>query len=178
VDVIDAEDYRITAVPVDHGTPSRGYCFEEKERLKFLEKKALKMGVGPGPQRGKLTHKQDISVNGKTIKWQDVTEVVKGKKIVISGDTAPCGEIEKIAEGADLLIHESTFGDDRVDEAAEFKHTTAAQAAQIAKKAGVKKLVLIHFSPRYKNVKPLLEEAKKIFPNTVLAEDGMKLVVK
>lgn len=177
-EVVDAKEYRVVSVPVSHGTPARGYCFEEKERLKFLEAKAMKMGVGPGPQRGKLTHKQNISINGRTIKWQDVTEVVPGKKIVISGDTLPCEEIEKLAKGADLLIHESTFGSDRTDEAHEYYHTTAAQAAQIAKKAGVKKLVLIHFSPRYKNVKPLLEEAKKVFPNTVLAEDGMKVVVK
>ena len=178
MDVIDANEYRVVSVPVRHGTPSVGYCFEEKERLKFLEAKAMKMGVGPGPQRGRLTHKQNISIDGKTIKWKDVTEEVPGQKIVISGDTLPCEEIEKLAQGADLLIHESTFGSDRTEEAAEFKHTTAAQAARIAKKAKVKKLVLIHFSPRYKNVKPLLEEAKKIFPNTVLAEDGMKLIVK
>jgi len=176
--VVDAKEYEITSVPVQHGTPSLGYCFEEKERLKFLEAKAEKMGVGPGPQRGKLTHKQNISVNGKTIKWQDVTEAIPGKKIVISGDTCPCDEIEKIAKGADLLIHEATFGEDKKDEAEEFYHTTAAQAAKIAKKAGVKKLALIHFSPRYKDVKPLLEEAQKIFPATFIAEDGMSIVVK
>ena len=176
--VVEADDYRISAVPVRHGLPSLGYSFEEKERLKFLEEKAMKMGVGPGPQRGKLVAKKNISVNGKTINWQDVTKLVPGKKVVISGDTVPCEEIEKLAKGADLLIHEATFGNDRAEKAGDFHHSTAEGAARLAKKAGVKKLALIHFSPRYKDTDTLLNEAKEIFPNTVATKDGMKLIVK
>lgn len=177
-DILEGKDFTISSMPVKHGTPSLAYCFKQKDWLRFLEDKALKMGVGPGPLRGKLTHKQDIKIKNKTIKWQDVTEEVIGKKVVISGDTAPLKSMVKFAKDADLLIHESTFAEDKKEEAEEFLHTTAKQAAEIAKKAKVKQLAIIHFSQRYRTNKVLVEEAKEVFPNTVGATDGLKVVVK
>ena len=177
-EIVEGKDFTISSMPVKHGTPSLAYCFKQHDWLRFLEKKALKMGVEPGPLRGKLTHRQDVKIGKKTIKWQDVTEQVIGKKVVISGDTGPLKEMVKFAEGADLLIHEATFAEDKKDEAEEFFHTTAKQAAEIAKKAKVKQLALIHFSQRYRTNKVLVEEAKEVFKETVGATDGMKLVVK
>src|SRR3989338_3503292 len=124
-----------------------------------------------------LSRNGSIRVGGKTIRLRDVTYVQPGKKIAYSGDSAPCRELVRAAKGADLLIHDSTFGEDRVEEAAEAMHSTALQAATMAKKAGAKKLLLTHFSGRYPDASALVAEAKKAFAETIAAFDGLKLEV-
>ena len=136
-----------------------------------MEEKAKKLGVF-GRDRGKLQRGETLKIKGKTIRPEDVlSEPIKGKKIVYSGDTGYCEELIKFAEDADLLIHEATFGRDKEREAADYLHSTAEEAAKIAKSAGVKKLALVHISPRYKNPKVLEEEAKEIFKNTEVCAD-------
>ena len=100
-----------------------------------------------------------------------------GRKIVYSGDTSPSEKIINLARDADVLIHEATFADDLTERAAEEGHTTASQAADVARKAGVELLVLTHISSRYDDSKLLLEEARAVFPDTRLAEDFMKIDV-
>lgn len=100
-----------------------------------------------------------------------------GRKIVYTGDTRPSEKIVRLAEGADVLIHEATFADDLLERAMEEGHSTVSQAAEIARKAGVKLLVLTHISSRYEDPKILLEQAREVFPNAYIAEDLMKIDV-
>ncbi len=171
---LDYGEFSVSAFKVSHSRDSLGFAFQEKEKVRFYEEKAHAAGLR-GQMFSQLLQKGELKVGKKTVKLKDVTYRQEGRLLVYSGDTVPTIAVAKAAKGADLLIHESTFGSDREAEAAEAKHSTAAQAAFIAKKAGVKKLLLTHISGRYKDTSLLLEEAKKIFPNTAIAQDGMKL---
>jgi ribonuclease Z len=171
---LDAGEFSIFAFKVSHARDSFGFAFQEKEKVRFYEEKAHAAGLR-GQMFSQLLQKGELKVGKKTVKLKDVTYRQGGRLLVYSGDTLPSTAVAKAAKGADLLIHESTFGSDREAEAAEAKHSTAAQAALIAKKAGVKKLLLTHISGRYRGTAPLLEEAKKIFPCIVVAQDGLKL---
>ena len=111
---------------------------------------------------------------GKRIKIDDVGYVKKGLRVVYTGDTKKCANLETISKGADLLIHDATF----LDEKANRMHSGVGGAAELARKAGVKKLFLTHFSRRYQDTKPLLDEARKTFPETLIAEDFMGLELK
>jgi ribonuclease Z len=113
----------------------------------------------------------------RRVKYADVTYEQAGRKFVYTGDTLPCDSVEKHAASADLLVHDATFSEAEAEDALGKKHSTAAQAAKIAAKAGAKKLLLIHFSNRYEDRSALLEEAKKFFVNSVLAEEGLELEV-
>jgi len=99
----------------------------------------------------------------------------QGRKIVYTGDTRPFKLLEKFALGADLLIHDSTLGEELTERAKEYGHSTPNQAARTAKKAKVKKLILTHISQRYEDTSMVLRQAKKIFKNTAVAEDFMRL---
>jgi len=170
------EGFTASAFPTGHAKDSFGFIFEEESRRRFYEDKAKSLGI-KGPMFSQIMAKGSLKVGGKTIKLKDVTYEQKGKKLVYSGDAVANAAVAKAAKGADLLIHEATFCEDRADEAKEAKHATAAQAAMIAKKAGVKKLLLTHISGRYADSAPLLAEAKPIFENTQVAEDGAKIEV-
>jgi len=141
--------------------------------LKYLKK----FGLQKHPILKKLQQGKDIVWKGKKIKAKNATIVKKGKKVTLITDTMVCPNIVKLAKGADVLIIESTLMDNMKAKAKEFKHMTAKQVALLAKKAKVKKLVLVHFSQRYKNTKPLEQEAKKYFKNTFCAKDFSKLQV-
>jgi ribonuclease Z len=101
-----------------------------------------------------------------------------GRRVVYSGDTAPCNSVMTLAAGADLLIHEATFGDDEKERAIETRHSTAREAADLAHDAGVRQLALTHISARYSREAPeLLAEAQRRFPETVIAKDGLVIEV-
>ncbi len=172
----DFGEFSVAAFPVQHSRDSFGFAFEEKEKVRFYEEKAKAAGLR-GPMFSEIMRKGELRVGKKTIKLKDVTYSQEGKKLVYSGDTQPCPSTAKAAKGADLLMHEATFGEDKKGEAEEAKHSTAAGAAAVAKKAGVKKLLLTHISGRYRDTKPLLDEARKVFAATEVAHDGMKLQV-
>ena len=102
-----------------------------------------------------------------------------GRKVVYSGDTRPCQSIETASQGADLLIHDSALAEDMADWAQETRHTTAGEAAKLAKRAGVRQLVLTHISSRYSDdVSPLIDESKRFFENTIVAEDLMSIEIR
>ncbi len=174
--VFENELFSVTAFPVKHGGPSLGYALECHSYRRFDEEKARKAGVR-GRLFSLLQEKGEALVEGKKVKYEDVTYLQPGKKMVYSGDTLPCEAVVEKAKHADLLVHESTFATDQESVAKEKKHSTAAQAAQVAKKAGAKKLLLIHFSNRYEDRGVLLEEAKKVFEETSLAQEGIELEV-
>ncbi len=171
---LGTDDFYIEAMPLDHGPPCNAYAFVEKDKLRIDKKKLKKLGVPASPLIGELQKGKNIKVDGKTIKSSDVTYKQKGKKVTILLDTILFENCYKIAKNSDLLIAESTYSEQDKELAKEHKHLTAVDAAGIAKKAKCKKLILTHISQRYqKNEKILLDEARKIFKNTELAEDLM-----
>jgi ribonuclease Z len=168
-DLLARDGYAIAPVPVAHrGGPAFGYVIYEDERPgQFDPEVATALGVIPGPEFGRLQH-------GETVRGVRPEQVLgpsrAGRKVVISGDTSPCEAIHIASHEADLLLHEATFAEDERDRAAETGHSTAAQAATLAREAGVTMLALTHFSTRYP-VGLLRDEARAIFPRTVLPRD-------
>jgi len=171
------KDYSISAFRVTHQSrPAFGLIFEEDDKNKFHEARAKKLGL-KGRMFTEIQKKGYVEVGKKKIKLEDVSWVRPGVKVVYSGDCCYDERNVDFAKGADLLIHDSTFGEDLKEEAKFRGHSTAAEAAQIAKKAKVKELVLTHIGARYKG--PELEaEAKKVFKNTICAKDGTTIEVK
>jgi ribonuclease Z len=175
------EGYRVIALKVNHNVPALSYCLMEHQRPgRFNKSKALKLGIPEGPLFSKLQKGQTITLpSGKKITPERILGPSrKGRKIVISGDTKPCERIIDFAQGADILIHEATF-DSRLQEIAkEYGHTTAAQAAEIAKKAQVEKLFLVHISPRYLDYHILEDEAREVFSHSFVPKDFQEIEVK
>lgn len=176
-ELFKGKGFSISAFPVKHNTNSFGFVFQEHEKIKFDEKKAKSLGL-KGKMFTEIQNKGSLVVNGKKIKLEDITWSKPGRKVVYAGDTAPTSETVKAAKDADLLIHEASFAEDKSQEAKERMHSTAKQAAEIAKKANVKKLILTHISSRYSSaveMDKLLQEAKSLFPNCEIAFDGFKI---
>lgn len=180
-DIVDKGEYFIKAVATEHGVPSLGYVLEEKNRAgRFNREKAIDLGVPVGHMFSKLQKGETVTLNGRAIKPSQVMgETRPGRKIVYSGDTRPCKNIERESKGADLLIHDGTFADELRDWALETKHSTSSEVAHLAKKANVRQLILTHFSSRYsENTEPLLLDAKGIFENVRLAEELMEIEIQ
>ncbi|HWR28039.1 MAG TPA: ribonuclease Z [Candidatus Thermoplasmatota archaeon] len=178
---IKFDGYSISALKVSHNVPALAYSVKEYQRAgKFNKSKALKMGIPEGPLFSKLQKGQTIILpNGEKVTPDLILGPSrKGRKIVISGDTKPSNQIIGFSEDADVLIHEATF-DSRLQEIAkEYGHTTAVQAAEIAKKAGVEKLFLVHISPRYLDYHVLEDEARSVFPHSYAPKDFQEVEVK
>jgi ribonuclease Z len=180
-DELRRNGYRIRTCEVDHPVPALAYALLEDQRSgKFYPQKAITLGVKAGPDFSRLKSGKSVKLrDGRVVEPEQVMGPPQpGRKIVYAGDTRPCESIIKFSEGADVLIHDCTLADELAERAAETGHSTPAEAAEIAKKAGVKQLVLIHISPRYKDDLVLLKQAKQIFPNVKIAKDLMELEVK
>ncbi len=178
--VCDETEFQIKAIKSSHAID--GYCFAliEKSRPgRFYPKKALTLGVPEGELWSKLQGgKSVILPNGKTVTPNEIMGPIRpGRKIVYTGDTKPFYAFAEFAKNADLVIHDCTFDNDLSERAATDGHSTPTQAATEAKAAGAERLVLIHISARYPDATALLEEAKKVFQNSILAEDGMEIEV-
>jgi ribonuclease Z len=176
-DELARKDYAIRAYAVEHGGGALGYVLVEQDRLgRFHPETAVELGVPEGPLWGKLQRGQAVTLpDGRTVGPEAIVGPPRpGRKLVITGDTRPCAATIEIAQGADLLVHEATFGEEEAERALETQHATAKEAAQVAKMAGVRRLVLTHLSARYsRDPSPLLEEARAVFPETAVAKDGM-----
>jgi len=180
-DKVEFEDYNIHMLKVKHNIPAYSYCLEEHQRPgKFNKPKALELGIPEGPLFSKLQCGQTITLgNGKHITPDMILGPSrKGRKIVISGDTIPCEEMIAFSKNADVLVHEATFDSELEDIAKEYGHTTAAQAAEIAKKAKVEKLFLVHISPRYLDYRVLENDARKIFVQSFVPKDFQEIEIK
>jgi ribonuclease Z len=173
--VLETEHFKIESKKLKHSAETLGYCFIEKDKPKINTRYLAKFGLGPDPILKKLKEKKDIVWEGKKIRWQDATTSIKGKKICFINDTALCKACSILAKDSDILICESTFGKEFEEKAANYQHLTSTQAASIAKESNVKRLILTHFSQRYKSVRKLVNEAKKIFPETEAAKDFLKI---
>jgi ribonuclease Z len=174
---LDTEKYKVSAVHIDHSVPCIGYAWQEKDKTRVDMATCKKLGVSEGPMIGKLTRGQNVVVNGKTIKPEDVTYRVPGKRIAIISDTQPSPDLLLLARHADLLICEATFSSEHEEKAMQFKHMTGAYAARVASQADAKRLLITHFSQRYTTVQQTLDEARAIFPQTDAAFDLMKITL-
>jgi len=179
-DVLKMKGYQVRTIETHHSVPSLGYILEEDRRPgRFDRNAAISLGVPPGPLFGRLQRGQEVVVEGRTIQPQQVMGPERpGRKLVYTGDTRPCRSVELASRAADLLIHDSTLASDMADWALETKHSTAKEAAELARRAGVRHLVLTHISSRYsKDSSPLLNEARSVFHRTDVAEDLMSLEI-
>jgi len=179
--VFETEDYAVYAAKVKHSVLAYAYKIKEKDRPpKILKEKLEELKIPRGPFLRELKMGKEVKLkDGRIIKPSDVLgEPVKGKIIVYSGDAAPSESLIKFSMDADVLIHEATFGEDEESKAREYRHSTAKDAARIAREAKVKNLILTHISARYEKGEQLLVESKEIFPNTFLAYDLFDFVLK
>jgi ribonuclease Z len=185
-DVLKRSEYDLEVIPVEHGRHAVGYALREHERLgRFDPEKARALGVPEGPLWGQLHRGETVEFQmgegGQTVRRSVGPEELvgpprPGRLVVYSGDTRPCETVVAAAQGADLLIHEATFGEEERDRAKETDHATAREAGQVALAARAKRLVLTHVSARYSAVPEILrDEAAEVFPETVVARDGLVL---
>jgi ribonuclease Z len=175
---IDRGEYAIVPFRTSHKGHCLGYALVERERLgRFDPEEARRLGVPEGPMWGRLHRGETVEVEGRTIGPEQVVGPTRpGRKVVYTGDTRASAGVREAALGADLLIHEATFGAEDAERARATGHATARDAALLAGQAGVRRLVLTHFSPRYADDPRALErEARDVFPQTVLAFDGLSL---
>ena len=172
--VVEERNFRVYAFKTEHGVPSLGYVFREKDFRKFDEDKAKQYGIPSTRIRRTLLEGKPIRLFGRVIRPEDVIVTVPGRKIVYTGDTQPLQHLIKIAENADLLIHEATFlGEQHRELAYERYHSTIEDVCEIAKKARVKILALVHISPRYsRKLDDILDYAKKLSESS-----NMKLII-
>jgi ribonuclease Z len=169
----EADDFTVTAIPVSHrGADCLGFVFEGKARRPFLDNKADGLGVPFGPERSQLVAGKSITLpGGRRVKPDDVLGVLeRGAKLVVIGDAGKTDDLVEACRDADGLVIESTYLDSEAEMARQFSHLTARQAAELALKAGVKKLILTHISRRYRE-KDVLAEAQSVFPNSAVARD-------
>ena len=177
--IYEDEEFTLSCLLLKHRVPAFGYRISEKDRPgRFEVEKASALGIRPGPIYGQLKRGETVTLpDGRRIRGKDLCgETEPGRKIAYCTDTIYCDSAVELAQEADVLIHEATFAHQDAQMAFESLHSTSTMAAQVALAAQVKQLIMTHFSPRYTpgnsmDVKDLLEEARAIFPRTMLAYD-------
>ena len=180
-DRLERGDYDIEVFRTEHTRHSVGFAVVEHERLgRFDPDKARELGVPEGPLWGQIHAGKSVTLDdGTTVNpGQLVGPSRPGRKVVITGDTSPSESVVNAADGADLLIHEATFADEEAERAKETRHSTAKEAGQVALAARARRLALYHLSARYsRDFAAILDEAKEVFAETVVARDGMTIEV-
>ena len=168
--VEDDGKFRIEAAFLDHGIENIGWRISEPNQIKFHKEKLKEFGID-GPDVRRLEKEGSLLINGKNIALSEVSHIRKGDVFAYVVDTLPCASAQSLAQGAKMLLCESTYLDTERDLAKEYHHMTAKQAASLARDAEAQILVLTHFSARYRDLEEFSREAKPIFPNTIVAED-------
>ncbi|MCL4299084.1 MAG: ribonuclease Z [Anaerolineae bacterium] len=177
--IMEDSTFQLSAFPVVHrGADCFGFLFEEKSRRPFLNEKAEALGVPFGPERRKLVAGEAITLaDGRRIQPDDVLgPEIPGAKLVFVGDAGRTDNLLDVAHGADALVIEATYLNEDAEMARQFSHLTAAQAAHLAREARVEQLYLTHISRRYRE-QDVLNEARAIFPNTIIARDFDRIKV-
>ena len=176
-DRLERDGYVLEAFPTEHRADTIGWALVEHERLgRFDPARAAAMGVPEGPLWGKIHKGESVALpDGRVVSPAELVGAPRpGRRVVYSGDTRPCATLIEASRGADLLVHEATFAGEERERAKETGHSTAAEAAAVAREAGVRRLVLTHISARYTRDAPeLLEEARAVFPEVTVARDGL-----
>ncbi len=172
-----SKDYSLEARRLNHSTICYGYSFIEADKRNVNVSYTKKFGLTRHPILKELQEGRSITWKGQKIKMEDATTLKKGKKISFILDTGYTKSAVELAEGADLLICEATHLEELKEKTEEYKHLTTKQAAGIAKEANVKKLIITHFSQRYKDLKKLEKEAKDEFKETIAAKDLMEIAL-
>lgn len=178
--VVQRDGYALHAYRAQHGSRALGWALVEDERLgRFDPDRARALGVPEGPLFGRLHRGEDVEIEGTRVRAADLVGPPRpGRRIVFTGDSRPTRDTEQMARDADLLIHDATFGHDEAERARDTNHSTAREAAQLAKRAGVLRLALTHISARYaEDARPLEREARAVFRNAVVAHDGLTIEV-
>ena len=177
---VDRGDYIIRPVLAKHDILCLAYAIAEKERPgRFHPEKAKRLGVPEGPLWGELQHGKPVKFEGKQIRPNDVLDAPRpGLKVVYAIDTRPAETVKDLAKGADLLIHDGGFAEERRPKAQEYYHSTAREAAQLAKAAKAKRLALVHISAVTRDDSILLREARRIFRQTIVPKDFQVLSLK
>jgi len=175
--ILDSKTVRVSTIPMKHGFPTCGFLISEKEGKSNIRKDFLEGKTFENKDYIHIKNGGDyVDPEGKVYPNAEITTPPKQpRSYAYCTDTAYNEAIVPIIQNVDLLYHEATFMDDRAADAEAKFHSTASQAAMIAKKAGAGKLLIGHYSARYKDLDGLLSEAQEIFPNTVLAEDGFTI---
>jgi ribonuclease Z len=171
--VLERPGYRIETFPVEHGVTAIGYAIVEAERPgQFDVEAASALGVPDGPDRGRLQRGETVTLaNGRDVTPEQILGPARpGRKLVLTGDTGPAASVVDAAMGADVLVHEATFLADERERARETAHSTAGEAALVAREAGVRMLALTHVSTRYFGHQ-VVEEARELFPATEVPRD-------
>jgi len=182
-DEVRRQKYRIKAIKTVHNVESIGYVLEEDMRPgRFNRERAIELGIKPGPLFSRLQSGHTVTVDGREIRPEQVLGPPRpGRKIVYTGDTRPCESVVEASRGADLLIHDSSMSEEVKQYAIEYMHSTALEAAEVAKEAGVKRLILTHISARYSDLESAMrleEEAKRVFENVEVAKELMTVEVR
>ena len=177
--VLETDDYWLKTAPTDHGLAGLAWCLEEKPRPGLFHPEwAVALGIAPGPDFGRLQRGEVVvSPQGREVHPHEVMEESRrGRKVVVTGDTRPTPAVIALATSASVLVHDSTFAWSEHERALEKGHSTAREAAEVARAAGVETLVLTHLSSRH-NWRELQDEARAVFPHSVLPRDLDALVV-
>ena len=169
------EEIVLEAGLLEHNIETLGYNIIEKDKRKINLKFVKKLGIPDGPLLGKLQDGKSITWKGNKIEADKATYVVKGKKVTVICDTVPCKAACILAKDCDLLICEATYSSSLESKGEEYGHMTAKQAAELANRSNTKRLVLTHFSARYKNTHELEEDARNYFDDVLCAKDFMKI---
>lgn len=171
-EAIRHDDFEVRPFPVEHRTVAYGYALVEDERPgRFDPVAAERLGIKPGPAFKRLQDGQPVEGGAGPVNPDEVMgEARPGRKLVLTGDTAPCEMTQVAAHQAQLLVHDASFADEEVARAAETGHSTARQAAELAAQAGVEMLALVHVSSRY-DVRAVLAEAREEFDGAVAPRD-------
>lgn len=178
--VYETTEYSVSALALDHRLFAIGYRIDERPRPgRFSVEQARTLGVPEGPLWGRLQSGEDVRLDdASVVRSSEVMGPPRpGKSIAYCLDTRPCAMSVELARDVDLLIHEATYTEEFAAEAQQWGHSTAAQAARTARNAGARQLLITHFSTRFPDPTPLLQEARAVFPDTILAEDLMEIEV-
>jgi ribonuclease Z len=180
-DTLARKDYDLVTFETIHRADTIGWALVEHERLgRFDPARAREMGIPEGPLWGRIHKGEAITLDdGRVVHPSELVGPTRpGRTVVYTGDTRPADAVREISRGADLLVHEATFSSEEAARAVETGHSTAREAAEIARSAGVRELILTHISPRYSREAPeLLAEASAVFPSVRVAKDGMRVEV-
>ncbi len=179
-DVVRRDGYNVLAVGTEHNIPSIGYALVEHERTgRFNREQAIELGVPPGPLFSRLQRGESVTIEGGVVHPVDVLGSPRpGRRVVYTGDTRPTSGILEASRGADLLIHDGSLTHDLVEWARETMHSTAREAALLAKEADVRELILTHISSRYSDPAPILEDATAVFDRVRVAKDFLEIEVQ